>query len=157
MYRISIKNKDDYNVIIDFLFSRCDRFEIVDSYPDVDYNSNFLNNLCEIHFDSEYVTEWCGTCIELETHSSPAKKYTFPFNKKALKILKKYSNYFELKESNGSKWYETFDEEEQLDIAFFCKDKCILYTIAHEGICLGEGDFLKELLRSNNISFEKWY
>ena len=155
MYKISIKNKNDYTTILDFLFSSCDRFEVVDLYPDEDYESDFLNSLSEACHNIEYVNKWCGTCIEVEKHSSLAKKYTFLCNQKALKILKKHSNFFERKELNGIRYYESF--EGQLDIAFFCKDKCILHTIAHEGICLVDENIFKGLLKSNNISFEKWY
>lgn len=156
MYKISIKDKNDYDTIIKYLFSKCDMFQIVDMYPNADYKSRILNNLSTLCLSNEYVNEWSGTCIIPEAHSNSAKKYVLPCNKETLNILKKYSNFFELKELNGIKYYESFNEEEQLDISFFYKDKCILYTITHEGICLVEEKFFKDLFKSNNISFEKW-
>ena len=53
-------------------------------------------------------------------------------------IMKKYSNFFDVKVENEIEYYTSFNEDIQLDISFFKDNNCIFYTTVHEGICMIE-------------------
>ena len=143
MKNIIIKDKKQYLIVLKKLFDKCDSFKIV-----VPLNKNFLNlnnnsvpliiqKLLPYSTNSENTNTWPGTKIS-RGQKKNYRVYTFKICPQTFDIMKKYSNFFDLKVEDKIEYYISFDEEMQLDISFFEDNNCIFYTTVHEGIYMIE-------------------
>lgn len=153
MYKINIKSKSDYYEIINYLFEICDKFKVVSVYSNGTNieGLELFDKLKGNFIEEKLVRKWPGM---LKGPKSDMKTYTF--NKETLRSLKEYKNFFEYKIENNIGYYTSFNSDEQIDISFYNRDVCILYTICHEGICISKDKTLKEFLDKKNIRTEAW-
>lgn len=147
MYKINIKNKVEYHSILNYLFEICDKFKLVS----LNFNIKTIDKLNKHLIEEKLVKKWPGT---VKGPKSNMKIYKF--NKETLKLFKEYENFFEYNVEDNIGYYTSFYSDEQIDISFYNKDKCILYTICHEGLCISEDKKLKEALYKMNIEIEEY-
>lgn len=138
MIVLNISNRKQYLHTLKKLFNKSEYFCIVSPKIEEDEFPIILSKLLPYCIEFKETSSWQGTKL----YKNSKKKYviyTFNICDSTFEILKVFSNFFEDKID----YYESFDEEYQLDISFFSHNKkCIFYTIVHEGVCMIDSELV---------------
>lgn len=123
-----------YHLVLDELNKIADRFCLVEPIIDSKDYPTILpepkERLEGFLIEKKRVCLWPGTKLKTRNKNKEAVQHFYKCNKKSIDILKKYLDFFEY--------------EDQMDIAFFKMDVCVLYTISHEEIVAIDMDFWGE-------------
>ena len=119
-YVLDVDN-DTYQLMLDRLCRLCDQFCLVEPIADTkDFPEELPEPKGELNkflIERKRTSIWPGTIIKVR-NKNKAIQHFYQCSKASINILKKYSDFFQY--------------ENQMDIAFFSKDHCVLYTVSHE-------------------------
>ena len=122
-YVFEIENTK-YKLMLDKLCNLSDRFCLVEPIADTKDFPDILpepkGELEKFLIERKRTYVWPGTKIKLRSKNKEAIQHFYKCSKASIDILKRYSDFFQY--------------EDQMDIAFFAKENCVLYTISHEEI-----------------------
>lgn len=134
MYYVFGINNKIYNLVLNQLKVMADKFCLVEPIIDSEDYPTILpepkKQLKDLMIEKKRVCLWQGTKMKIKNKNNEAVQHFYKCNKKSIDILKKFSDFFEY--------------EDQMDIAFFRKDCCVLYTTSHEQIVAIDRDFWGE-------------
>ena len=116
MKNIIIKDKKQYLIVLKKLFDKCNSFKMV-----VPLNKNFLNlnnnsmpliiqKLLPYSTNSENTNIWLGTKVN-RGQKKNYRIYTFKICSQTFYIMKKYSNFFDVKVENKIEFYTSFNKD----------------------------------------------
>ena len=128
-----------YKLILDRLCNLSDIFCLVEPIADTrDFPDELpepKGELGKFLIERKRTCVWPGTKIKVRRKDKEAIQHFYKCSKASIDILKKYLDFFHY--------------EDQMDIAFFAKEKCVLYTISHEEIIVVDikywNDFLEKI------------
>ncbi len=116
-YVFEIENTK-YKLMLDKLCNLSDRFCLVEPIADTKDFPEPKGELEKFLIERKRTCVWLGTKIKVRRKNKEAIQHFYKCSKSSIDILKRYSDFFQY--------------EDQMDIAFFTKENCILYTISHE-------------------------
>ena len=123
--------KDGYRLILYRLQEISDKFCLVEPVADTEEFPCELpepkKTLEKYMIERKRTFVWPGTKLKGNNKKKAAIQHFYKCTKSGINALKEYSDFFQY--------------EDQMDIAFFEKEHCILYTISHEGIVAVDMDY----------------
>ena len=130
---LNLYNKIIFNRLLDILEQQSSSFNLVNpnSFLKKNKSENELTKseiaLSDYLISEKWVKKWPGT-------KSGSKVYmrSYETNKICIDYFRKISSFFSL--------------DDQIDISFFNNNnKCLCFTISHEGMCFAHNDIIKDL------------
>lgn len=145
MYYLYDINKEGYNKILDYLYKNCEMFYLVEPMADSEDFPEELpspkDNLVEYLIERKRVTSWAGTKIKIKNKKRKAVEHSYRCCKNSVEKLRSYGSFF--------------DYDDQMDIAFFKDNQCVLFAIAHEQIIMIDMDFWEGFFETISCSIIK--
>jgi len=145
MYYVNNVEKEDFIKMLDFLAKECDTFCLVEPNVDFPESTNELpdikKSLSQYLKEENRVTVWPGTRIKVRRESQKAIQHIYRCCPNSIEKLKKFSSFFDI--------------EDQIDISFFHGDKCVLFTISHEGILMVDLNFWQDFFNNTACTLIK--
>lgn len=145
MYYVFGIDNNKYKLILDKLYMMCDRFCLVEPIADTEDFPDLLpepkRKLSEFVIEKKRTRIWPGTKIKTKNKNKEAIQHFYRCSKSSIEILKKYSNFFQY--------------EDQMDVAFFIEDCCVLYTISHEEVVAIDMNYWNNFFESINCKLIK--
>lgn len=131
MYYFSRVDSFRYMRILDRLFCICDKFCLLESPNEHREIQGNIPGLKEKLFSSKIEitvgTFMPGVTKKMKQSSHGVVQYFYHCSEEALKLLKQYNDFYHY--------------DNKMDIAFFSKEECVLYTISNEEIIALDLDY----------------
>lgn len=145
MYYLYDINKERYDKMLDYVCKSCEMFYLVEPIVNCENFPEELpspkDKLVDYLKERKRVTSWAGTKIKVRDKKREAVEHCYRCCKNSVDKLRSYESFF--------------DYDNQMDIAFFKDNQCVLFAIAHEEILMVDMDFWHEFFETTSCSVTK--